>query len=325
MTEIKVVVWGLGPHAIKNILPAVKACSGMELYGVCSRNNDMVSKVTKEYGCSGWNTSFEMLKDDNVDVVYLATPTGLHFNHGREILLASKHFWCEKPLAQSLNQVEGLLDVSQKQNVTVAEGFMYLYHPQFLHLQQILKSGKLGKINNINCRFGIPPLDRPGFRNNPDLGGGAFLDVGSYLISAISSLLIDSDIDVLFSEIKFSSSLPVDTFGCAVLSIANETYITLEWSTNNSYRNEIDIWGSRGSVSTTRIFSKPYDYVPYFKFSDLHGNENSEMGKSANHFLEMFSSFRDILFDSKKAEKERFMILRRARLMNKIQSSNSEA
>ncbi len=322
MRELQVAVWGLGPHAIKNIIPAITLCPGLKLYGVCSRNIETVSKIASEYICIGWNDSAEMLRDSRIDVVYLSTPIGLHYEQGKSILKALKHFWCEKPLAGKLSQVYELLDLSRNQNLTIAEGFMYLYHPHFLYLQNICQSGKLGRIKNINCRFGIPILDRPGFRNSPELGGGAFFDVGSYPVSAIVSLFPESDPVVVFSERKSTKKSTVDNFGCARLSISEETSIMLEWSTAVSYRNEIDIWGSNGSLFTTRIFSKPPDYVPYFKFSDLNGKESMEVGESSNHFLEMFKAFRDLVSDHKMSDKERLMILRRAELMNKLEIHN---
>jgi predicted dehydrogenase len=318
MKILQVAVWGLGRHALKNIIPALQNCPGINFYGVCSRNNDTVSKTVLESGCKGWTKYEEMLEDGHVDVVYLATPIALHHPQGKAVLLASKHLWCEKPLAQNLAQAEELLELSKAMNISIAEGFMYLYHPQFLQLQEIVRTGKLGIIQGINCRFGIPPLDQPGFRNTRELGGGAFLDVGSYPVSAIISLFPDPEADVLFSEINTISGSSVDTAGRAVLRVANMN-IMLDWSTISSYRNEIDIWGTEGSVSTSRIFSKSSGYLPCFRFTDVHGNESKEECTANNHFLEMFKVFHENTTDKNKIEKERQMILCRARLMNKIQ------
>ena len=60
---MKVAVWGLGKHAIKNILPALKKSPNLELYGVFSRNKDVVDNCEKNFHCSSWPTSEEMLKE----------------------------------------------------------------------------------------------------------------------------------------------------------------------------------------------------------------------------------------------------------------------
>ena len=195
---------------------------------------------------------------------------------------------------------------------------MYLYHPQFLYLQRLLRSGGLGHIHTISCRFGIPPLDRPGFRIHPELGGGAFLDVGSYPISAVTSLFPDSDPEILWAEINVPPGSPVDCAGRAVLRYDNDVRATLHWGINCAYRNEIDFWGTEGSVLSERVFSKPANYIPRFRFLDLHGSERYESGQAENHFLAMFKSFRSRVDDPVGAERERVLIARRARIVERI-------
>jgi len=317
-----VVVWGLGPHAIKNILPSLKACPEIRLYGVCSRDAATVSRFASQFQCMGWVDSNAMLQDRMVDVVYLSTPTGLHAVQGKSVLLSNKHLWCEKPLTTNLAQALELVSLSRERGVSLAEGFMYLYHPHFVRLQEIIESERLGSLQRVTIRFGIPPLDKPGFRNDAGLGGSAFLDVGSYLISAITALLAGAEPEVLFSEIAAPSGSPVDTSGQAILRFpgsGNPVNVILEWGINRAYRNEIDLWGATGSVSSERVFSKPADYVPKFRFLDRHGNESYEFGRAANHFSAMFRAFCELNHDSKAAESERIKIIRRADLTDRIQ------
>ena len=295
MKDIQVAVWGLGSHAVRNILPALQMCPGVNLYGVCSRNREVLARIAREVACQDWSEPAPMLADPNVDAVYLSTPIGLHAVQGRTVLLADKHLWCEKPLTEDAEQATALLRLSRERGVTLGEGFMYLYHPQFIYLQAVLHSAKLGHVHSISCRFGIPPLQHPGFRNDPQLGGGAFLDVGSYPISAVTSLFPDSDPDILLAEIVATPGSPIDSSGRAVLRYDNDVVATLEWGINCAYRNEIDVWGNQGSVYSDRVFSKPADYVPRFRFLDLHGNESYASGEAENHFLAMLKSFRSLV------------------------------
>ncbi|MBA3675561.1 MAG: Gfo/Idh/MocA family oxidoreductase [Chitinophagaceae bacterium] len=317
MKILNAVVWGLGRHAIKNIIPAIQECKGINLYGVCSRNKDIVAKIVIDYKCKGWLDPKLMLDDNEVDIVYLATPIALHFSQGEASLLASKHLWCEKPFTQQLNQTEELVNISRIKGISIRESFMYLYHPQFLHLRKIIKSGRLGEIQNIYCRFGIPPLENPGFRNSIELGGSAISDVGCYPISIITALFPEEEIEVITSEIDNRQVDAVDKSGRTVLRFG-KLNIILEWSTITSYRNEIDIWGTDGSVFTDRIFSKSKEYTPYFNFKDIHGNIDREDSLPANHFLEMITEFVENIADKENIERERKMILKRARLMDKI-------
>jgi len=318
LKQHNVAVWGLGPHAIKNILPALEVCPGINLYGVCSRNADVVSKHAAEQGCLGWSDPEEMFEDSKVDTIYVSTPIGLHASHGKSVLVAKKHLWCEKPLAATQAQVLTLVGLSRELGLTLAEGYMYLYHPQFLYLKELLDSEALGDLRNVTCRFGIPPLERPGFRNDPELGGGAFLDVGSYLISAVTALFPESTPEILFTKIDTAPGSRVDSGGRAILRYLSGVYVTLEWGINCAYRNEIDLWGSTGSVFSERFFSKPADYVPRFRFLDLRGRESYTTCRSGNHFVSMFEEFRMRADDPVEAEKERAAIGQRASLMNEV-------
>ena len=265
-----------------------------------------------------------MLQDRSVDIVYLSTPIGLHAAQGTSVLLANKHLWCEKPLATNLAQAFELVRISRERGVTLAEGFMYLYHSHFLQLREIVCSGRIGSLKQVTIRFGIPPLEIPGFRNQAALGGGAFLDVGSYTISAITALLAGSAPEVLLSEIVVAPGSSVDTTGQGILryqASGNPVNVILEWGSNCAYRNEIDLWGSTGSVASEHIFSKPPDYIPKFRFLDLRGKENYEDGRAENHFVAMFKAFRGFIHSPEAAEGERIEIIRRADLIDKIQRS----
>ena len=317
MKETRVAVWGIGPHARHKILPALQVSPGLRLHGIYSRNAQVVESARAEFGCATWPTVDQMLADPDVDVVYLSTPTGLHAPQGTSVLLRGKHLWCEKPLATNGREAAGLTRLSREKGLVVAEGFMYLYHPQFAFLQTVLNSGVLGYIQTVTCRFGIPPLDRPSFRGSRELGGGAFLDVGCYPISAVASLFPDSPLEVDFSEILVEPGSPVDTAGSARLR-GDGMRIALEWGVGRSYRNEIDFWGEKGSLLSERIFSKPPNFVPHFRFLELNGVERLESGKSADQFERMFFAFLDMLGNAPAAERERLRIERCATLMDDV-------
>lgn len=316
-------MWGLGPHALKNILPAIKGALGLQLSGVYSRNTEVVASVSKDFGCRSWEAADLMLEDREVDVIYLSTPIGLHASQGEAVLQSGKHLWCEKPLCRNSEEVATLTSLARERGYTVAEGFMYLYHPQFSYLQTVLKSGRLGYIQGVTCRFGIPPLARPGFRNSDELGGGAFLDVGSYPISAMVSLFPHTRPEVSFSDIEVEPGSPVDTTGTAILRCDGGVRATLEWGVGSSYRNEIDVWGTDGSVSSERVFSKQADYVPRFRFLDRMGRESFELGERANHFAEMLAAFRAFIDNEAAAEQERKRIERCAALMDAVREHST--
>jgi NDP-hexose-3-ketoreductase len=317
-TTRRVAVWGLGRHAVAKILPAIAAANSVELYGVCSRDAGRVRAESERWQCRGWTEPDAMLGDAGVDVVYVATPTALHAEHGRQVLGAGKHLWCEKPLTITLTDALDLVTASSSRGLALAEGFMYLHHPQFGQLSGYLSSGRLGALKSVECRFGLPPLDMPGFRSNPALGGGALFDVGCYPISAIHALFPDASARIAVSRVWSGDASGIDTDGYAAIELSNGILAVLEWRRNTAYRNEIGVWGASGSLFTDKIFSKPPAYLPVFRFRDGRGDESTEPGQPGDHYVAMLDNFSTMTDDPEAIAAERRRIVWRAEVMQAL-------
>lgn len=317
-SSVSVAVWGLGRHAIHKVLPAIAASTGLSLRGVCSRNATTVNECAAAWNCRGWTDPAAMLADPGLDVVYLATPIGLHSEEGKRALVMGKHLWCEKPLTGSLHDTLGLLELAAGSGLSVCECFMYLYHPHFQQVRALLTSGRIGAVLSVDARFGIPALANPGFRDDPLLGGGALLDVGCYPASIVDGLFSGFANTVLFSRVFSPPGSPVDTHGQAVVRISNGVVANLEWRTGAAYRNSLDVWGESGTLSTDRIFSKAADYVPTLRVRDGAGGEIVESGQAGNHFVAMLEHFKQMIGDRAAAESERGRIRARAELLHQI-------
>ena len=316
MSLLNVVVWGLGNHAQNRILPVISAMDEIKLIGVCSRNSKVVEVCSEQWNCYGWNNPEQMLSSTEVDVIYIATPIGTHFSLAQQAIEAGKHVWCEKPLTCSYTDTKILVSLAGEKGKVLTESFMYLYHSQFQRVKKFVDDSK--GIYSVICRFGIPALDKPGFRNNAELCGGALWDVATYTVSALLALFPDQQIEVIFSEVLTKKGLRVDSEGRAVLRLSQGVTAYLEWGIGVSYKNEIDLWAKDGSFFTDKIFSKPKEYRPQYKIRDLNGNESVENGEQSEQFMEMFRNFVGIMNDKEKAIVEKKNILQRAKLMNDI-------
>ena len=319
----KIAVWGLGNHALRNIIPAIHISKELEMHGVLSRNKDVVKDCCATWDCKSWTSSRDMLSDPNITIVYLATPPGLHYEHGLQVLESNKHLWCEKPFTTSLKSSKQLINLSSEKNLSSCEGFMYLYHPQFIQLKEYIDEGVLGNLKTIHCRFGLPKLDDPGFRFNKELGGSCLLDVGCYPVSAVLALFPDNKIEIVDSSMRKQGVSLVDISGRAHLKIDSKINCFLEWSYDSAYRNEIDIWADAGSLYTDKIFSKKEDYEPNFQLQDLYGNPTKIIVESCNHFELMLKCFSASIGCEEKLNQQRKRILNLAVLLEKIKEDNS--
>lgn len=317
MIAKNIVIWGIGPHAIKNILPSICSVPYLKLYGILSRNEETVLDLCKKYDCKAFFSDTEMLNDDRVDIVFLSTPTGLHYQQGIKILNSNKHFWSEKPIVQSSAHAVDLILLAKEKELSIAEGFMYLFHPAFDYLKNVIVSKRLGEIKELTIEFGLPELERPGFRFKKNLGGGAIFDMGSYAISAVLKLFDKENITIKYCDIKYDEEYNVDLSGLVILQI-DKINIILKWSYNISYKNEINIWGTAGSMQNKRFFSKPTDFKPEFIFTDIFGKVYVEKIQESDHFKNMFIEFYKLIFDSQKVEREVQEIHKRSILIDRI-------
>ena len=313
-----IVIWGLGSHAKNNLIPAILDSDQITLYGIFSRNSQTVSQISGEYKCSSWNDSNDMLADPLIDAIILSTPPGLHFDQGMKILASGKHLWCEKPLTTNLSETLQLVNFAEKKNLAVCESLMYQYHPQFIELKKMIRKNHLGAISIIQSNFCLPTLDNPGFRDNQLLGASCLMDVGIYPISLILSLFDNNSIEVVTSKIIINDELSYDVSGITHLLIDSNINCFLNWSYDTAYTNEVNIWGTKNSLHSNRIFSKNKEYTPYFEMRDMNGNYSKTELPSANHFKWMLDYFSKVIDSEEKINQQKSNILKLATILEKI-------
>lgn len=319
---MKISVWGLGKHALKNIIPVLDKNKNIELYGVFSRNKKVVEKCCKDFDCVTWESEEEMLCDDNLDAVYSSTPPALRYHQAKKILNAKKHFWGEKPIFTNFKQTKEIIEISRKENLTVCEGFMFLYHPQYKWIKNYLKKYDISQINSININFTIPKSDTISYRFDKSLGGSSFLDIGIYLIQAINDLFPDKKVKVEYSRIIEDKISGIDLKGEMILSLFLGPNFYLTWGMNLPYRNEIDISTIDNSIFSDRIFSKKEDFEPKIVKKNIYGDKEIIKIKKTNQFSEMFDEFYKATLSEEKAEEHRNSIMNLYELVEKVHTLN---
>ncbi len=190
MNKTKWGILGLGKIAGK-FAKGLKEVEDAELYAVASREAEKAETFKKDHTTTKAFDSYEaMLKDEDLDVVYIATP---HVFHHRQTLLCLQHkkaVLCEKPFAMNKAEVEEMIATAKKENVFLMEALWTQFLPHFKYLTKITESGEYGKIKNLKANFGFPaPFDKNKRLFNKQLGGGSLLDIGIYPIFLALSLL----------------------------------------------------------------------------------------------------------------------------------------
>ena len=161
------------------------------IYAAASRNPDSALAFQKEYGVEKAYGSYEeLLSDPKVDIVYIATVNSQHYTCIMDCLEHGKHVLCEKAIWGNYEEMKTACALAKEKGLLLCEGMTIFHMPIFKEIKKMIADGKLGKIKFVEAELGSLKEDDPTNRFfNPDLGGGAMLDIGTYGLSFVTYFL----------------------------------------------------------------------------------------------------------------------------------------
>lgn len=200
----------------------------------------------------------EVLADPAVEAVYVAT---VHITHAPlvlEALRAGKHVLCEKPMAPNWGTVMSLVDAARQSGVSLAEAYMYRFHPQTQKLLELVAEGAIGELVHMDASFafGGGGSSRQGRLFDPATAGGGILDVGGYPVS-LARAVAGSAVGRPFLEPTGLSAqgtlgpTGVDEWTVANLTFASGVTASLRTGVTLTDTNSATIYGSRGVIRLT--------------------------------------------------------------------------
>lgn len=319
MTTIAII--GLGGHAVKNTLPALNDAPNLNLVGCFTRNQERRLEIAQQYQIKYWETEDEVYTAQDVDAIYLATPTGVHYEQVKQALEHGKHVFCEKSFVTTANEAKELCALAERKGLFLAECFMYLYHSQFRRVHELCTEGALGQIHQVTARFGYPHLPPDNIRYNAALGGGALLDAAVYPLSALYALS-DGNCSHLDGHAFTEDGYEVDTHGAASFIGENQMIGHAQWGMGRDYSNDIVIWGSQGQMLVERAFSKPPSLETRVQIS-RNGKVETITIEPDNHFIQMFEAFASSIGNDEKHQLHRKQIVDMATLLEQIRSNRA--
>jgi predicted dehydrogenase len=133
-------------------------------------------------------TYSDLLADPQVDAIYNPLPNSLHAEWTIRALQAGKHVLCEKPFASNAHEAEEMARTARETGLVLSEAFAYRYHPLTARVKDIIASGELGKVQQIEAQFCFLLPSPNNIRFKYELAGGALMDCGCYPVSLIRFL-----------------------------------------------------------------------------------------------------------------------------------------
>jgi predicted dehydrogenase len=253
--------WGiLGAGRIaEKFCTALCFVEGSEVYAIASRDEEKAKTYASKYGASRFYNNYDdLVKDENVDIIYIATPHAFHYVQTMFCLQNNKPVLCEKPMSLSYGQTAEMIASATEKNLFLMEGMWTSCMPFIEKIITLIKEGVIGKPKYVNADFGFAaPVNPEGRLLNKALGGGSVMDVGVYPIFLSALILGEPSLIQTVSELTTTG---VDEYANMIMKYPNGETAHLLSAINFNTSIEAEIIGEKGTI---KIKS------PWFKATDL--------------------------------------------------------
>ena len=224
--RVAVVGYGFAGRCFHTYL--VDLADGLELYALASSRPEARADAHRRFGIKTMETFEEVLADEAVDLVVLATPNDLHAPHAIRAMEACKHVVTDKPMCLSLCEADAMIAASQANDRLLSVFQNRRWDGDFLTIKKVLQEGLLGTpflIEMFWGQFGIPR----GWRGDAEHGGGKFFDLGAHLVDQALQL-VDAPVECVYAAFHSPPGWERDIEAHALASIrfANGVEVRVE-------------------------------------------------------------------------------------------------
>lgn len=217
-----------------------------------------------------------LVTSNKIDAAYIPLPPALHYKWAKIALEADKHVFVEKPSTTCLTDTDSLIKIASKKGLALHENYMFIYHNQLQALQNVVASGEIGDVRLYRITFGFPLRQLNDFRYNKNLGGGALLDAGGYCMK-YANWLLGGDANLVTAQTNYIEGFEVEMYGSATMVNTHGRVVQVAFGMDNDYKCEIEIWGSKGTITSGRILTAPAGFVPNFTIKKNQDIETREL------------------------------------------------
>lgn len=249
--------WGIHVHELR---PRADA----KIVAVADPVAERREQAAAEFGCRTYPNLAKLLKQDDVEVVVIATPSVTHASDTKKAFAAGKHVIVEKPMAMSLAEADGMIAAAQGAGKKLFVHQNYRFRPEFVHLKEVVDSGILGRIFHIRSTL-LSFVRRNDWQTLAKNGGGVLNNTGPHFVDQILQLTGGRVTQVMGDLQQVASSGDVEDHVKAFLRCDNGCTADMEISTAQNVTPAPPKWTlcgtngtliSDGNESTIRWFDR---------------------------------------------------------------------
>ncbi len=251
-------ILGAAKIAVQKVIPAMRRSQRCEAAAIASRDREKARGVARSLGLERSYGSYEeLLADPEIDVIYNPLPNHLHVPWSVRALEAGKHVLCEKPLGLSVEEVRTLIETRNRTGLCAGEAFMVRTHPQWLRVKELVQSGAIGRLRQIQAWFSYFNRDPANVRNVSAWGGGGLMDIGCYPIF-LSRFLFGEEPLRVSGSLEFDPEFGVDRYCAAWLEFRSGTCV-FTCATQLAPAQRFAVFGEKARIEVEIPFNAPPD------------------------------------------------------------------
>ena len=256
--------WGiLGTGWIASEFTQDLLATGMTIAAVGSRSQDSADAFAKRFGIATAHSSYEALAaDPDVDAIYISTPHPFHYENAKLVLNSGKHALVEKAFTLNAAEAREIVALAADRGLVILEAMWTRWLPHMARIREIIAAGTLGEVRTIiadhNQRLSSDPEHRI---LNPDLGGGALLDLGIYPVSFAWDIFgKPSSVTAVSTP---TASTGVDRQTAIILGYPDGQQAVLQTALDTAGPNTAAVIGTLGRIEIDSVWYTPTSFTVF--------------------------------------------------------------
>ena len=307
----------------KSVLPAMLESRFAELVMIGSRSKEKAAAFAEQFHSASYGNYEDVLRNKNVEAVYISLPIALHEKWVMKATKAKKHVLCEKPAATTFSSAKKMVGAARKNKVRLMEGLMFRYHPQHAKVKELIKRGVFGELLKFDGCLAVPMPDKNNSILQASLGGGYYNDAAPYPIYASRMIFGEEPISVA-CHLVIDRRRKIDTKSDMLLEFPDGKSAFISTAIGSYYQSTYSVLGSKAYAKVARAYAVPKNWTTkiYLEKNDKTTEIKIE---PADHFKLMIDDFsKEILRGDASAKDYEDDLLAQARILEAGRVSHRE-
>ena len=260
-------ILGCGRMADRRVAPAFRDCTTARLVAFQSRDADKSEAYREKHGADRAYSDFDaFLADDDIDVVYVATPPAMHVENVMRCLDAGRHVLVDKPIATNADDATALAGAAASRGLTLGVLHQQRFHPAIRQLVDITESGAIGEIHSMRIQIAMWLRLDGNWRYDPAIaGGGAAMDLAPHALD-VMMLLLGRPAAVTARMAGLCLDAPVEDYCAATIEFQSGAIGLLELSYSaHAYGGRLEAYGDLGTFISDGCMQQASDFSTHIR------------------------------------------------------------